>query len=383
MLSEESFLSGVQGRQLTSFVRGKMQYLWDAQGSRYIDMGASYGVCNVGHCNPEVVRAVSEQARTLMYISQSYGSSVREEMLSLLADAAPNSISRFFLCSSGTEAVEAAVKFALHATGRTRMTAAMRGFHGRTLGSLALTWKPKYRKGFENVLVSPRFVRYNDVEALKEAVDSETAFLILEMVQGEGGVHVAEEEFVRAARDLCTDRGAVLIVDEVQTGLGRTGKMFAAEHYGTEPDIITIGKSLGGGLPIAAAGISESLGQMPRGMHGSTFGGNPLCCAAAAAVLRYTAENSLPSRARDLGYYFMQRLSGMDFPGVREIRGVGLMLAVELTAKNSRYLKGFIERGVAPLPSGGTVLRFLPPLVIERKDIDHTCSALEEMLSEA
>jgi acetylornithine/LysW-gamma-L-lysine aminotransferase len=380
--SEADLDAGTYPKRDVEIVSGQGCCIWDVSGKMYLDMGASYGVCNVGHCNPEVTEAIQKQSQNLIYISATYPNPVRHELLEKIHSITPNGMTRTFLCNSGTESVEAAIKFALHQTKRFRLLAAMRSFHGRTLGSLSLTWNKKHRAGLDDLLLPVSFVKYDDEEVLKEAVDKDIAAVILEPIQGEGGVYVPSENYLRAARDICTDTGALLIIDEVQTGMGRTGKMFGIERHNIEPDIMCLGKSLGGGFPIAATVLHESLGSMPKGLHGSTFGGNPLACAAACAAIDFTVKKNLPAKAEELGNYFLSHMTNLPSPVIRGVRGLGLMLALELKAKSAPYLNKLLEKGIAPLPSGATVIRFLPPLVIEKEDIDKTLTILEDVLGE-
>jgi acetylornithine/LysW-gamma-L-lysine aminotransferase len=350
----------------------------------YLDMGASFGVCNVGHCNPDVIEAVKSQVENLIYISATYPNPVRRDLLEKILTITPKGMARTFLCNSGTESIEAAIKFAVLYTKRKNIIAAMRAFHGRTSGSLAATWNKKFREPFFSLgtLRPVDFVKFNDEESLKEAIGPDTAAVLLEPIQGEGGVHVPDKNYFKAVSDICKDNGTVLIVDEVQTGLGRTGKMFAINHFNITPDILCIGKSLGGGLPIAAAVLNESLGEMPRGGHGSTFGGNPLACAAACAAIDFIIKKDLPGHSKEMGNYFQSRLRDLPSSDIREVRGIGLMLAVELKKKSTPYLNFLLQNGIAPLPSGTTTIRLLPPLVVEREDIDKTILVLEDGLLE-
>lgn len=382
-MTEEELASGVYAKRNVEIVSAKGCCLWDSDGKMYLDMGASYGVCNVGHCNPEVREAIKGQAENLFYISSTYPNPVRTELLEKIKSITPSGMARTFLCNSGTESVEAAIKFAIQHTQKTKIVAALRSYHGRTLGSLSLTWNPKYRQGLEDLLLPVKFVKFNDSEAIKEAVDDKTAAVILEPVQGESGVNIPDKGYLESVRDICTDKGALFIADEVQTGLGRTGKMFAVEHDGVVPDIMCIGKSLGGGVPIAATVLHENLGTMKKGSHGSTFGGNPLACAAACAAIDYLVKKDLPSHAAEMGHYFLEKLRSLQSPVIRDIRGLGLMLAVELKTKNFPYLNKLLQKGIAPIPAGTTIIRFLPPLVVEREDINRTVSALQEALGEA
>jgi len=364
-MKEDELESGIYAKRDIEIVSGKGSCLWDTEGKMYIDMGASYGVCNVGHCNPEVQEALRRQVENIMYISSTYPNPVRAELLQKILSITPSGMARSFLCNSGTESVEAALKFAVYSTKRKKIVAAMRSYHGRTIGALSATWNKKYRKDFEELLLPVNFIKYNDSEEIKKGVDKDTAAVLLEPVQGEGGVYVPDDEYFKTVRDVCDDTGTLLIIDEVQTGLGRTGAMFGIDHYKVIPDIMCMGKSLGGGFPIAATVLHEKLGMMPKGVHGSTFGGNPLACAAACAAIDFIKKKNLPEHAKLLGNYFLEKLRSLSSPNIREVRGLGLMLAVELRSKNTPYLNKLLERGIAPLPAGTTVVRFLPPLVIE------------------
>jgi len=371
--------SGVYPKRPVEIARARGATIWDSEGKEYLDMGASYGVCNVGHCNLEVVEALRAQAGELIYISSTYPTPRRRELLEKIINISPPGMARVFLANSGTEANEAALRFSMHVTGRERIVSTMRAFHGRTMASLSTTWNKKHSQGNARPGLPVDFVPYGNEEGLKETITGDTAALILEPVQGEGGVHLPPVGFLRAARDICTDRGTLLIMDEIQTGMARTGKIFAVEHSNIVPDIMTVGKSLGGGYPIAAAVLHENMGEMERGLHGSTFGGNPLGCAAGCAAIDQMIELDLAGRARTLGEHFTWRLSSVDIPAFRDVRGLGLMVAVELKGKNTPYLNGMLDRGIAPLPSGNTVIRFLPPLVVEKAQIDRTVDALTEI----
>jgi len=380
--SEAELDSGVYPKRDVEIVKGVGSRLWDLNNNEYIDMGASYGVCNVGHCNPHVIDAIKSQVENLFYISSTYPNPVRRELLAKLISISPKGMARVFLSNSGTEGIEAALKFAILHSQRNKIIAALRSYHGRTLGSLSATWNPKYREPFKNQLMPVEFVKYDDSESMKNAVNKDTAAVLLEPIQGEGGVYVPSKDYLKTVRDICTDLGSILIIDEVQTGLGRTGRMFCIEHSDITPDILVIGKSLGGGLPIAATVLHEKLGAMPKVMHGSTFGGNPLCCAAANATIDFILDNNLPVRSEELGNYFKSRLTDLPSSVIREVRGMGLMLAIELKTKNTPYLTKLLELGIAPLPGGNTVIRFLPPLVISKDEIDRTVTILEEILDD-
>ena len=287
--------SGVYSKRPMVIVRGKDAHLWDANGKEYIDCVGGQGSANLGHANPEVARAIAEQAQTLISCPEMFFNDRRallEEKLCMLTG-----MPRVYLCSSGTEAVEAAIKFSRLSTGRTEVVAAMRGFHGRTMGALSATWEKKYRAPFEPLVPGFKHIPFNDIAALERGIGNTTASVILEVVQGEGGVNPGDPEFLLKAQELCRQHGAHLIIDEIQTGFGRTGKMFAYQHYGMEPDLLCVAKSIAGGLPMGACLIGPRLGEMPPMVHGSTFGGNPLVCAASIAALDFMETNQLSERS--------------------------------------------------------------------------------------
>ncbi|WP_276955043.1 [LysW]-aminoadipate semialdehyde transaminase LysJ [Allomeiothermus silvanus] len=380
---EKQHDSGVYNKHDVVIVRGKGAHVWDSEGNEYIDCVGGYGVANLGHSNPAVVEAVKKQAETLMVLPQTLPNDKRAEFYAALTGILPKELRRVFPCNSGTEANEAAIKFAMMATGKRKFVAAMRGFSGRTLGSVALTYEPKYREPFGPYGHEVVFVPYNNVEALREAVDANTAAVFLEPVQGEGGVRPATLEFLQAARQVTQERGALLILDEIQTGMGRTGKRWGFEHFGVVPDIVTMAKALGGGVPIGAAVMTEAVANaMPKGGHGGTFGGNPLAMAAGVAAIRYLEDTRLWERAAELGPWFMEELRQIDSPKVREVRGLGLMVGMELKEKSAPYITRLErEHHVLTLAAGPTVIRFLPPLVISKEDLERVVEAVRAVLS--
>ena len=341
-----------------------MATLWDTDGKEYTDCGASFGVGNLGHANPEIADALARQAKELIHVGPTFGNTAKSLFLERLLAVAPRNLERVFLSNSGSEAVEAAIKFSRAATGRTKIIAAMRGFHGRTMGSLSATWKKDFREAFEPLVPGFLHVPFNDVEALSRAVDDETCAVMLEAVQGEGGVHVASPEYLPAAREICDEAGALLIVDEVQTGMARTGRLFAIERWGVEPDILTLAKSLAGGVPIGATLTTEDVETRFRGSHNSTFGGNPLACAAATAALEFTVRERLWERADRLGEMALSTLRSLDSKVTRDVRGLGLMIGIELREKATPHLQALAEKGVLAIGGGSNIIRLLPPLVI-------------------
>jgi len=378
---EDQFSVGIYQKRDLSIVRGQGARVWDEAGREYIDCVAGVGVANVGHCNPAVVRAIQEQAARLITCNELFYNDARARCLERLDRITPEGIDRFFLCNSGTEAVEGAIKFARMATGRKRVVAAMRGYHGKTLGSLSATWDKKYREPFAPLVPDFAHVPYNNAAEFDKAIDQQTAAVILEPVQGEGGVRPASPEFFQAVRKACDDRGALLILDEIQTGFGRTGRMFACEHFGVLPDILTMAKGIAGGIPMGAIGIDRRVGELEKQSHTSTFGGNPLACAAAVATLDFLVQQDLPRQSAEKGAYFMGRLRDMGSPRIREIRGLGLMIGIELKEKAGPIAQAMLREGVLVLLAGTTVLRFLPPLVITREEIDTVVSALARVLA--
>ena len=363
-----------------TFVRGSMATLWDDEGNEYIDCGASFGVGNVGHCNPAVVEALVAQARDLIHVGPVFGTTAKAAFVEKLRSVAPRNLSRVFLSNSGSEAVEAAIKFARAATGRKNIVAAMRGFHGRTMGALSATWRKDFREPFEPLVPGFVHVPFNDIEALEKAIDGDTAAVILEAVQGEGGVHIASPEYLPAAREACDRAGALLILDEVQTGMGRTGRLFAVERWGVEPDLLTLAKSLAGGVPIGATLATEKVEHAFHGSHNSTFGGNPLACAAGSAAIEYTVKERLWERAERLGHEGIETLRALDLPSVREVRGLGLMIGIELRGKSAPVLQALQEEGILAIGAGSSVVRLLPPLVIPEDQWSFALDALGRVL---
>jgi acetylornithine/LysW-gamma-L-lysine aminotransferase len=377
---ENAHESGVYGKIDIVLVRGEGAYLWDSDGKMYIDCMGGHGVANVGHANPAVAQAIAKQAQQLITCHSALYNEQRALLMQKLAQIAPPGLDRFFFCNSGAEAVEGALKFARLATGRTKIIATMRGFHGRTFGALSATWNKEYRQPFEPLVPDFAFVPYNKLERMEQAVDEETAAVIVEVVQGEGGVNPGDGDYLRGVQALCQERGALFIADEVQTGFGRTGQMFACEHYDLRPDLMTVAKSIAGGLPMGAILIGPRVGEIPQRVHNNTFGANPLCCAAAVAAIDFMLENDLPQRAAELGARMMAGFEAIESPLIREVRGLGLMVAIELKQPAAAYLAQLAEKGVLALNAGSTVMRFLPPLVIEAEDVDAVIERVAEVL---
>ena len=380
---EAQHTSGVYAKRDVTIVRGEGATLWDSQGRSYIDCVGGQGAANLGHAHPAVAAAISEQAQKLISCPEMFYNDTRATLLDKLTSLAPAGMQRAFLANSGTEAVEAAFKFARYSTKRSNIVATMRGFHGRTYGSLSATWDKKYRLPFQPLVPGFQHVPYNKLERLERTVDEDTAAVILEVVQGEGGVHPGEADYLLGAQQLCRERGALLILDEIQTGFGRTGTMFALEHYGLEPDLLCLAKSIAGGVPMGAVLIGERVGELSPGIHGSTFGGNPLAAAASLAALNALEEENLPQRAAELGAYALAQLEQIESSLIRDVRGLGLMIGIQIKQKVAPYLQALMDRGVLAQPAGLTVIRLLPPLVITKEQLERAIAALEEVLTEA
>jgi len=343
-----------------------------------------YGTSIVGHCHPKIVEAIQEQCEKLITCHGSLFNDKRAELSEKLVTMAPEGLNKIFFCNSGSESVECALKLAFKYTRKKQVISMIGGYHGKTLGSLSVTWNPKYRNNFRSFLIPNfRFVPFGNIEKAKEAVSKETAAIIIEPIQGENGIHVAPDGFLQDLREVCDEQEILLIFDEVQTGFGRTGKMWASQHWDVIPDVMCIAKCMAGGIPMGATlakrGIMESL---RIGEHTTTFGGNPIACAAACATIDVLVQEKLLERARTLGKHFKEILNGIKEQSriVREVRGLGLMMGMESRFDVYRILMKAIDRGVILLYSGRNVLRFLPPLVIERHQLGKVAEVFEELL---
>jgi acetylornithine/LysW-gamma-L-lysine aminotransferase len=382
MRTEDEFNSRLYPKRGMQIVKGKAARLWDSDGREYVDMGASIGVMNVGHGNAYVLEAVRQQSEQLMYIYSLFHNDQREKLLEKLAEITPGPLTRSFLCNSGTEAVEAAIKFARGHTKKKWIIGAKRGFHGKTYGSLSATWGKNYRESFEPLVPGFEHVVYGDIDSLNEHICDDVAAVLLEPMQGEAGVRLPPDDYLQQVREVCDEHGSLLIMDEVQTGFGRTGKMWGFEHYSVEPDIMCVAKSMAGGFPMGAMIARDEIFDLPPASHSTTFGGNPLACAAAMASIRYIEDRGLCERAAEMGNHLLTRLGEIDSSKIREVRGKGLMVGVELKQKVKPVIMGLAEKGVLAISSGSTVLRFLPPLVVEREQIDQTADALGELVGD-
>jgi acetylornithine/N-succinyldiaminopimelate aminotransferase len=373
----DKYIFNTYTRQPIAIKKAYGAVVTDVNGKEYIDCVAGIAVNNVGHCHPAVVEAIKQQAEELIHVSNLYYT----EQQALLAEELVNltEIERVFFCNSGTEAVEGALKLARKATGKKEFIAAEHAFHGRTRGALSVTHKEKYRKPFEP-LAPAVFVPYNDASAIRAAITEDTAGVILEPVQGEAGVIIPSDGYLREVREICDETGTLLILDEVQTGFGRTGKWFAREHSGIEPDIMTLAKAMGGGFPMGAMLAREDVAaNFGRGDHASTFGGNALSCAAALANIEVINKEKLVARSGELGVYLMKKLKALDKDYVKEIRGKGLMVGMELSIKCEDIVSRSRELGVLLNCTSESVLRFVPPLTITREQLDAVVGVIDEI----
>jgi acetylornithine/LysW-gamma-L-lysine aminotransferase len=376
---EQAHTAGTYPKRDLALVRGQGAHVWDADGRRYIDCAGGHGVSILGHCHPQVTDAICQQAARMVTCPGIFYNDQRAALLARLAQI--TGLERAFLCNSGTEAVEGALKFARLSTGRTGIVATMRGFHGRTMGALSATWEKRYREPFMPLVPGFAHVPYDNLERMERAITDDTAAVLLEVVQGEGGVRPGSGDYLRGVRQLCDERGALLIVDEVQTGFGRTGRWFAFQHHNLRPDLLCLAKGIAGGVPMGAIMIGPHVQGLRSGVHGSTFGGNPLACAAALASINVIEAQDLPTQAAAKGTYMLKHLSAMDAAVVREVRGLGLMIGIELRTRVQPYLQALIDEGILALPAGPTVLRLLPPLTIEYADLDLVLAALDRVLA--
>jgi acetylornithine/LysW-gamma-L-lysine aminotransferase len=364
-----------------ALVRGEGSYLFDSAGKRYLDAMSNYGVAALGHADPVFAAAMSDQLSTLTTCHASFYNDVRAAALAAIRQIAPDGLTRYFMSNSGAEAIEAALKFAMMATERHNIVALRRGYHGRTLGALSATFDPKYRKPFEPLPIAVTHVAFNDYEALAEQVNEDTAAIILEPVQGEAGIFPADDEYLRAVRELSTASGALLIADEVQTGF-RTGAPFAISHAGVSPDILCTAKAIGNGFPVGVTMVTEAISEKTvGGAHGTTFGGNPLASRAVVTTLQAFQDRNLYARTAQLGDRLMAGIEALESPKIRQVRGRGFMIGVEMKERITPTLRALQENGVLALPASPVVFRLLPPLIWEEEQVDEFLTVLETVLA--
>ncbi len=387
-MEEDLYLARVFQRYPVSISRGKGAYVWDSNGNEYIDFMAGYGVALVGHCNDRVINAIKAQAERLITCHCSCYNDVRLELLKLLVSIAPQGLNKVFFCNSGAEACEAAIKIARRYTGRHGIIAMTNSFHGKTMGALSVTYASKYRDPFKPLLDGVTFIPYGNADRLKEVLDSSDSnsisAVILEPIQGEGGINVPPIDYLPRVRELCDKYGKLLILDEIQSGLGRTGRLWAAEHWNVKPDIICVAKGIAGGVPMGVVlARRDVMDALHIGEHSNTFGGNPLASAAAKATLECIIEDKLVENASKMGRYLYEGLLRLKdrYRIVRDVRGLGLMLGVELRFDVRDVLLDGIKHGMLLLYSGRNVIRLLPPLIIDEDITDKVLSKLDRVLA--
>ncbi len=384
-MSEDQFMGNLYQRFPVTIEKGEGSHVWDIDGKEYIDCMGGYGVALVGHKNKRVNDAIKEQIDKIITVHSSLYNKTREEFLKTLIGLAPKGLTQVHLNNSGAEAIEAAMKFARKFTGKKGMVAMKGSYHGKSFGALSLTFNPKYRKAFAPLVEKVSFASYGDIESLRVVIDDDTAFVILEPIQGESGIIVAPEEFLQEVRKICDEKGIVLIFDEIQAGLGRTGRLWACDHWNTAPDILCLAKGIAGGVPMGATLTRpDILASISKGEHSSTFGGNPISCAAGIAALKALTEDGLIENSEKMGKLFREGLEKLKekHTMIREVRGKGLMIGIEMKFEVRDILMALIKKGVLMLYSGRNILRILPPLVISEEDVTKVLHALDSTLTE-
>ena len=383
-MTEDQYLGNLYQRFPVTIEKGLGAHVWDTNNKEYIDCMGGYGVALIGHRNERVVNAIKSQIDKIITVHSSLYSKTREEFLETLFKVAPQGLTQVHLNNSGAEAIEAAMKFARKFTGKKGMIAMNGSYHGKSMGALSITFNPKYRKSFQPLIDGVTFSPFGDIESLRSKIDSDTGFIILEPIQGESGIHVAPDGFLQDVRKLCDENGILLIFDEIQAGLGRTGRMWASEHWNTVPDILCIAKGIAGGIPMGVTMVRpDILDCINKGEHSSTFGGNPLSCAAGTATLQALTQDGLIDNAEKMGEKFRTGLESLKEKHnvIREIRGKGLMIGVELKFEVKDILMEGIEKNLLLLYSGRNILRLLPPLVITGEDVTRSLEILDELLT--
>lgn len=378
---EDAHLIGLYAKREIALVRGAGSRLWDSEGKEYLDLYTNYGVNILGHAHPKVNAAIKEQVDRLTNCHSSFYNDARAEFLETLGGLAPAGLTHSFLSSSGSEAIEAALKFARVATGRTKVVATKRAYHGRTLGALNATADKKYRDPYLPLMEGFSHVAFDDADAIGAAVDEQTAAVILEPIQGEGGIYAPSEEYLQAVHEIARRAGALLILDEVQSAF-RTGHFFACQASGVTPDILAVSKGIANGFPLGVTMVTEDVaGRIPGGSHGSTFGANPLACAAGTATMRVLRDDGVLENAARVGKYFQERVRGLNHKKIREVRGRGLMVGIELRERATKYMRGLQQAGVIVLSAGPTTLRCLPPMILTEAEVDEAVGIINEVLT--
>ncbi|HJU78477.1 MAG TPA: aspartate aminotransferase family protein [Nitrososphaeraceae archaeon] len=383
-LNEDSFLINLYQRFPVTIDRAQDATVWDIDGKEYIDCMGGYGVAIIGHCNKEVIKAINHQMNKVMVCHMSTYNDSRLQFLSKLKSIAPEKLDRIFFSNSGAESIEAALKFSRKYTQKTGIISMYGGYHGKTFGALSVTYNAKYRKSFNPLLDGVKFVPFGDISALTNAIDESTGTVILEPIQGESGIIMPPEGYVKAVRDLCSEKNLVLIFDEIQTGLGRTGKMWAGQNWNSVPDIMCIAKGIASGVPAGVTFVKEEIANcMHLGEHSSTFAGNPIACSAGNATIDTIIREDLVTRASDTGTYFKNKLLELKqkHPIIRDVRGMGMMLAVESRFDVRDILLDGIKKGLLMLYSGRTIIRLLPPLVMKKQQVSRAIDIMDEILT--
>lgn len=383
--AENRFMANVFAKKSVVITRGKGVVVWDVNGKEYLDCTGSYGVALLGHSHPKIVAAVCQQAERLISCHAGYYNDKRAEFLQKLTSITPKGLDKAFLSNSGAESVECALKLARKYSCKPEVIAVMGAFHGKTMGALSATWDKKYRAPFQPLVPDIKHAPPDNLEKLREAISEKTAAILVEPVRGEGGVRVPPDGFLKELRELCDEKNILLMLDEVQTGFGRTGNLFACEHWSVVPDVICLAKPLAGGLPLAATVARQDvMSSLKVGEHSTTYSGSPLVCAAGCAAIDVLLEEKLAERAATLGAYFKSKLEELQskYRIAKEVRGLGLMLGMEMKFDVLNILLKSMEKGVLILDAGRNVLRFLPPLVISKEQIDHAISVLDGVLEE-
>ena len=384
--SEESYVGNLYQRFPVSIVKGKGCKVWDNKGREYLDCMGGYGVALVGHCNDRVVQAITDQAQKLITCHMSVYSEVRLQFLKKFNSIVSKNLQKSFFTNSGTESVEAALKFSRKYTGKSGIIALNGGYHGKTFGSLSVTYNEKYRKSFLPLLQDVKFISYSEVETIPEIVsrsENNIGTIIVEPIQGETGIIMPPSNFLKSVREVCTAKGLVLVFDEIQSGLGRTGKMWAGQHWEVEPDIMCLAKGIAGGVPMGIAAMRpEILDSLKVGEHSSTFAGNPLACAAGAAVIDALIEDGLVSNSERVGKIFKDGLIKLkeEYKIIRDVRGLGMMLGVEVRFDVKDILLDGIKNGILLLYSGRNILRLLPPLVMNEEEVNKSLQLIEILI---
>jgi acetylornithine/LysW-gamma-L-lysine aminotransferase len=358
--------------------------IWDTDGKEYIDCMGGYGVAIIGHCNKDVINAITLQMNKLMVCHMSTYNNSRLQFLSKLKSIAPDNLGKIFFSNSGAESIEAALKFSRKFSQKTGVISMYGGYHGKTFGALSVTYNSKYRKSFSPLLEGVKFVPFGDISSLTEAIDESIGTVIIEPIQGESGIIMPPEGYVKAVREVCTEKKLVLIFDEIQTGLGRTGKMWAGENWSAVPDIMCIAKGIASGIPTGVTFVKEEIANcMHLGEHSSTFAGNPIACSAGSATIEIIIKEDLVTKASDTGTYFKKKLIELKdkHPIIRDVRGLGMMLALESRFDVRDILMEGIKNGLLMLYSGRTVIRLLPPIVMKKEQVSRAIEIMDEILS--